>query len=712
LHNFTLTDISASLAAVCLFPLFVLIPGYAAAWLLDLFEFRRRTLLFRAALSVPLSIAICPILSYLTGRYFSMAAVWALYATSWAYFVALAFQKRKEPAPPTPTAAWRMAAAVLAVWGALALLSLVDLQLGDRLYYSTIALDYSVRTQFIHAISSTGIPPVNPFFFPGHGEPLRYHYFWLIPCSMVDLAGGSFVGPRHAWIGGAIWCGAGFLAIVALFFRLVAYQGPQTFRRRTLIGILLLGVTGLDILPNALLWAMYAKGLTPSVQPTVEWWNEQVDGFTWTALWEAHHLAALVACLMAFLLLWEAPRHTGAARWKYAAAAGVALASSVGASIYIAFVFGAFLAVWTLITALKKWWPETGALVGAGALCTLLALPYLASITGASGAGGGGGFPFAFCIRRFFFVDNILKAQGLGQAWRLAVVDGALLPLNYVLELGFFLAAGWLWWRRRRARGEPLSRAQLAIAIMVATSLAICTFLRSTVIDNNDLGWRGFLVAQFGLLLCSVDVLSDRRYKRSALLAVMLTLGAAGTIYDVLMLRLYPVLADRGALPHLVWMSPDRKLGERNYAVREAYEWAQKSTPADAIVEFSPRVVWQDTPGFLYANRQIAAADQGCLAGFGGAASLCAPMIAAADRLFPERGQPAPQSTAGCESLGASLLIAKDTDSVWGLPDSWVWREKPLYANARVRVFGCTTIPTKSAAAAAVAAPTRARTAQ
>jgi hypothetical protein len=696
LHNFTLTDISASLAAVCLFPLFVLIPGYAVAWLLDLFEFRRRTVLFRAVLSVPLSISIAPILSYLSGRYLSMSVVWALYAASWLYVGVVAFKGRNAGAPRTPARAWRMPAAILSVWTALALFSLVDLQLGGKLYYSTIALDYSVRAQFIHSLSSTGIPPVNPFFFPGHGEPLRYHYFWLILCSLVDVAGGAFVGPRHAWIGGAVWCGAGFFALIALFFRLVFYRGPETFRRRTLIGILLLGVTGLDILPNALLWKMYSKGLIPTIQPTVEWWNEQVDSFTWTALWEAHHLAGLVACLMAFLLLWEAPRHTGAARRKYACIAGIALASSVGASIYIAFVFGAFLMLWTVVTVVRKWRAETASSVTAGGLCAVLALPYLSSMTGGA-ASGGGAFPFVFCVRRFFFVDNILQAQGLGQAWRLTVVNAALLPLNYLLELGFFLVAGLLWWHRRRVRREPLSRAELGIALMVATSLLICTFLRSTVIANNDLGWRGFLVAQFGLLLWSVDVLSDRRYKRRALLAAMIVLGAAGSVYDVFMLRLYPVLADRGALPQLVWMSPDRKLGERNYALREAYEWAERSTPADAIVQFSPHVIWQDTPGFLYSNRQIAAADQSCLAGFGGDASLCAPMLAAANRLFPEHGQTAPQSSAACGSLGASLLIVKDTDAVWSVRDGWVWREKPLFSNAQVRVFGCRNSSTHSA---------------
>jgi hypothetical protein len=196
-------------------------------------------------------------------------------------------------------------------------------------------------------------------------------------------------------------------------------------------------------------------------------------------------------------------------------------------------------------------------------------------------------------------------------------------------------------------------------------------------------------VAQFGLLLWAVDVLTDRRYQRSVVLAVMLALGAAGTVCDVFLLRLYPVMADRGRLPELAWMSQDRKLGERNYAVREAYEWADRHTPPGAIIQFSPHAFFQDTPGFLYSNRQIAAAGQECLAGFGGDASLCAPMVAAANLLFPERGQPVPESSVACEKLGADVLIAKDTDFVWSVQDSWVWREKPLYANPLVRVFGC-----------------------
>ena len=86
LHNFTLTDVCGQhIAAGVSVSLFILIPGYAVAWMLDLFDFRLQDLAVPMALSVPLSIATTPILSYLAGRYVSMSAVWGLYAASWAY---------------------------------------------------------------------------------------------------------------------------------------------------------------------------------------------------------------------------------------------------------------------------------------------------------------------------------------------------------------------------------------------------------------------------------------------------------------------------------------------------------------------------------------------------------------------------------------------------------------------------------------------------
>src|ERR1035438_2821167 len=134
LHYFMIEDLAGSLKAICLFPVFVFVPGYGLAWLLDLFDFRRRTAAFRVALSVPLSIAFCPIVTYLAGRFLSMAGVWTFYAAAAALFLVLmAFARplialRKE---------LRIFAAIAMVWLAVCLLSLIDIQIGDRLYYPT-----------------------------------------------------------------------------------------------------------------------------------------------------------------------------------------------------------------------------------------------------------------------------------------------------------------------------------------------------------------------------------------------------------------------------------------------------------------------------------------------------------------------------------------------------------------------------------------------
>ena len=680
-HNFLIADLLGSLAAVCLFPLFVLAPGYVIAWLADLFRFRQRSAGFRIAVSIPLSISICPIATYLAGRFASMNAVWVLYACFWAGFLVAIARGRRGVSRFRLTGKSLAVVGLLAGWMVLSIFSLVDLQIGKRAYFSVIAFDYSIRAPFIHSIVTTGIPPANPFFYPGHAVPLRYHYFWLLLCALVTRVGGAVVSPRQAWIGGAVWCGFGFMALVALYLRLFWYRGPQNFRRRTITAILLLGVTGLDILPTILLWGLQASGMH-GVLPSMEWWNEQVDGFVYTALWEAHYFSGLVACLTAFLILWDASRQPGTgARIKHAVMGGIALASAGGASVYVSCVFGIFLLIWTAITIWKKWWRETIVMVSAGLIGIILFLPYVATLRSPAS----GGPPVQFWIRPFYPVEALFRGQGLVHGLTLPLVNALMLPLNYFLELGFFGAAALVWWKRRQ---RPLAREGLATAVMVATSILICTFVRSSVIVNNDLGWRGFLIAQFGLLLWAVDVLTGQR--RNAALTVLLILGAAGTVYDVAILRLYPLLADRGTVATVPWMAPDRQLGKRNYAAREAYEWAARSTAPAAIVQFNPHVAVQDTSAFLYSNRPMLAGADDCDTGFGGDPALCPALISQLDQIHPRAGGTAAQSIDGvCGALPIDILVAKDTDPAWADRRSWVWTEKPVFANAYVRMFRC-----------------------
>jgi hypothetical protein len=586
----------------------------------------------------------------------------------------------------------RAVAAILAIWCVVALFSMIDLQFGQRDYYSITALDFSVRTAFTHSIATAGIPPRNPFYFPGQPQPVRYHYFWLILCAIVERAAGGLVGARNAWAGGVFWSGVGLMAAVALALRLLLYRGPETIRRRTLTGIALLAVTGLDILPAIVSWILKANGMERAVRASIDWWNEQVDGFVSTALWEAHYLAGVVVCITALILLLEgAKQSTWAARMRYALVAGVALASAMGVAIYVAFVLGAFLGVWIVVSACKRWWADVASCLVAGATSLVCAIPYLLTLRAPMGSTASGtGPPLSFQVRPFSPAIVLLEAARIS-GWKSVVANLALLPANYFLELGFFLVAGRIWWTMRK---RPLPRAQLALAWLFVITMSICTFVRSSVISNNDLGWRGILLAQFVLLLLAVDVVTGGagpvRLELRKFLAGLAVLGLLGTIYDIGMLRLYPRLADRGAVATLGWMSRDHNLGERNFAQRQAYEWLQQNTPQEARLQYNPHVSLQETAAFLYSQRQIVAANLDCLAAFGGDSSLCPSMLASLDRLYTARGEPAPASIReACRSLPVDVFMAKDTDAVWQDRQSWVWREQPAFENRFVRMFQC-----------------------
>jgi len=651
----------------------LLVPGYVIAWLLDLFDFRRRTPRFRIALSIPLSISLCPILVYWFGY-------WPVIAT-WAVGVALAIRGLRKPSRPRVSP---LLCAMAAGWIVLAILSLVDLQFGNRLYYSTIGLDYSIRSAMIYSISTNGVPARSPFFFPGHPVTLRYHYFWLILCAMLRPFGADLFSGRQALIAGTPWSGLGLMGIIALYLRLFSAEGASNLRRRLTTAIALLGVTGLDILPTLALVALYATGASGKVFPSVEWWNEQVDGWIYTMLWEPHHLAGLIACLTTFLLLWRAaeqPSRRGLL--KHSAVAGVALATAVGASIHVTFVFAIFLAVWTATTVWRRWWRDTAALAIAGVIAPLTAISYLRSILGP----GSGGPPVRFTVRSFMIPDFVMKAVGL-KSWQVTVGDLLLLPLNYFLELGLFFAAGWLWWSAWRAKGYPLGRRELALAAMAAVSIVTCTFLRSSLIGNNDLGWRGFLFAQFVLLLCAADLLGRwPQTPRRGLLIALIVLGAAGTVFDVAMLRSYPLLSDRGAVPFLNWMTADRQLGRRTYDVREAYEWAQRRIPPDALVQHDPNVALQDTPAGLYADRQSAAFDMDCMSTFGGDPRECAPVAQRLKALFS--ADPPESLDQVCRDMPFDIILAKDTDPAWNNRQSWIWKHEAIFTNPHVRLFRC-----------------------
>ena len=682
-----LEDVLGALRATAIFPLFVLAPGYVAAWLGNVFGFRGRTLSFRLAVAAPLSISICPILAYLTGRFVSMTAVWTLFAITAVAFFLLLFRDRKRLLRARVPGAGT-AAAILAAWLAIALASTVDLQIGSRLYLPTGAIDHSLRTALVQSISVTGVPPANPFFQPGYAVPLRYHYFWLLICSLVERASYGTVGARQAVIGGTVWIGAALIGVLVLYLRLFAKASAAPYLRRFRVGVALLVITGLDIIPALFFFFLYSRGLVPFVTPSIELWNEHVEWFLSTTLSTPHAIASLIACLTAFLLLWRA-----GTRRVYIPFAAVALATAVGASLYVAFVFAIFLCVWTVYTLVLKRYRETVGFCLAGAASLLLVMPYLRDMAGP----GMGGPLFNFTVREFSLAA-LVPTGALPVLWRRILVNGTLLPINYFLEFGLFFLVARYKWQQHRASGRPFSRQDAALAAMAAVSTLVCTFLRSSVIGNNDLGWRGFLIAQFALLLWAVDLFGEREshafltaHQKQAL-AVCFGLGFAGTVTDLTLMRTYPVLADRGVVPPLDWMAPDRDFGRRAYAARTAYDWVRSATAPTDSVQANPRTTFQDTFGMTYGQRPTVAADRTCLTTFGGDPAQCPPIVARVEAAFPADAAVSTLRDA-CRSLPLNSIVVKDVDPVWSNPRSWVWTERPVYANAYVRVFQCGRTP-------------------
>jgi hypothetical protein len=582
---------------------------------------------------------------------------------------------------------------LVAGWMVIAIASLVDLQFGTHLYSSSVAYDFSFRTAITAAAAKT-IPPANPFFASVPPVLLKYHFFWMLLCGLASHLG---VGPRHALLAGTVWGGFALMCAVAVSLKFLTGV-RERLGRKVLIACGLLAITGLDILPTTLLYFRYH-----TVYQDMEWWNEQITSWVDTLLWAPHHIAGLVACMVGFLAIREAAS-SKFDRGVSIAVAGCAFASACGLSVLVTFTFALFLVLWISYAAVRRWWDDVLMISGAGAVALCLAWPFLVSILGpeASGSDGAGASHFFALTTRGFplaidYFASILEVSPL----KLSFLSVPLLPLNYLLELGFFLLVAVLRFQSLRDRSTPFTAGEVTGWLLVATSFLVGTFVRSTTLGSNDLGWRCFLQAQLVLLVWAAIVVDDwwtaQRFREpgrrgtAALAVVLLGLGAMGTTYQLTMLRVYPILLDQGKIPWTKswWLDRDGKLGERNYMLRSAYEQLSLILSPDALVQYNP-----DAAAFianeLYSLHPVAMGDSRCGAVFGGSTAECQSRAKAIVPLFN-----APLTVGSstvdevCREYGISVLLVRDTDPVWRDTKSWVWSRTPLLANNRVRVFAC-----------------------
>lgn len=701
--NFFLQDLGESILAACIFPVFVLLPGYIVAEALDIWQFRTRSLPARIALGVVLSISVTPGLTYFLARFVSLEFACAVFVILALIFVGSAVRKVIASAVSSQWAmlktGLRVPALIVLGWMAVAILLLSDLQLADRLYPNVVAHDYTMRIAVTGSITRTGIPPDNPSFYPGHSMPLYYYYFWFMTCSLVDLAGGALIGPRAAVIAGTAWAGVAIIAIVALYVRLLLPQHPKPYQPSVSVALSLLLISGFDIVPIAAKYVLHLAEGPVILYPSSDWWNECACAWPLAVLWVPHHIAGLIATLTTFLVF-SGPTSRQPALTMVVCA--LALFSAVGLSIWITFVFAAFWVAWILISFMKGWYVEARTGIFIGVIAISLSIPYLIDLHRANLMSV---TPMIVSVRRFAPIHTVLENHHAGRMV-VQAVDLLTLPLSYFIEFGFFALAGMVYWRCRWQTNVTLGRNEIALFTLGVSATMIASFLRSNI-AYNDLGWRSIMFVQFVLLIWSADVVQvllgqfgfSGQYFRikmgrgmAMLLLGSLIIGMTPILYDVVMMKLYSMVGDLRLPVHRAHGFLDEaNLGHRYYYFRQAYDWIDKRFPKSAVVQHNPDI-FIDLPSGLYGNRQVAAADRLYGPLFGIPPEMYRPVSSAVSALFASRTVGREDVSQVCRQFGITALVVKDTDPIWRHPGSWVFKETPVFNNRSTRVFDCLSI--------------------
>jgi hypothetical protein len=677
LSNFTLHDIFASALAFGLFPLVIIFPGYVTGWLLNLFDFRQRTRLTQLTIGLCLSFAVSPIVLYLTSSLVSQNLSLLILGGFAVAAIGVLIKDRRAFTPMEKrhlkTILWLVVA-----WMVFVILSLVEIEWNGRSFFSVSSYDQATRVSIIEAMTRTGVPPINPSYYPGHPVKLTFlYYFWYILGSYVDILGGKSVDAFAALNASSAWAGLGLMAVVALYLKQRNARYGESAWRSTRIGIGLLAVSGLDVLPAILLMLR-----TGAILGSVDVWNTWITAWVSSCLWVPHHIAALVAGLVAMMLAQSARGKSTRQQFIILAVAGLAFASALGLSVYVTLIFVLFWAAWLVTLLLQK--SERGLIlpmIFAGFVALLLASPFLFGLLRGAGEGNAQ-FPIIFEVRSFLQLESFVNAW---PPLARSLVMLAVLPINYLLELGFFFVAGLHWLNTKGWRAIRSNPFFLAESLLLAAAFLVGSFLRSTLITSNDLGWRAWLPGQFILLIWGVDVLESftvtatlpaEELKTKKLLRVFLALGLLTTLLDAVLLRsAWPIMTGE-------------EVTQRYFAARPAYEYLRQQLPADAITQNNPiDPLNPDRPSGLYGTHQMIVADR---TAYGVPPDDLRKLSDAIGALFADANITTWETVDHvCRAYQIDVLIVNDADPFWNSLTLLKTQRAALFQNSRYAIFAC-----------------------
>jgi hypothetical protein len=700
--NFTWQDAAGMLAGFVLFALIFIPPGYVTCFALDLFEFRSRKWFVRFGFALLLSSAIAPVMFFLAYRLVSeMFAFIVMFAFAFVFTWQVLREKKFSSlfAEIQSDKRVRVFLSIALVWIVLAAFSLIDLQFGKRLYFNITAFDYQTRVSVINAITRTGVPPLNPSYHPGAPIKLTFlYYFWYILCSLVDKLGGNIVDSRMALAASVIWAGLALMGTVALYLRI--RNTTTNIWRSALMGIGLLAVSGLDIFPSTLYMAFPQLLYGYFIDGDIEHWNEQITAWVGSTLWTPHHLVSLLNCVLGIMLIAYHKDSKPLQKFGTAVIAGIAFASAFGLSSWVTMIFVIFWAVWFVMRLVnKETLKSVSVMVIPGIVATIAILPFILDLFGGGSSGSSGSFPLGFDVRAF---RPALILTTFLPNWQRALVNLLLLPLNYFLELGFFFFAGIIWYKLHKKGRLPDNKfAQEEIALLAITVL-LTSLTRSTLISNNDFGWRGWLPGQFVLLIWGTDVLSylwknkpvnlklllikpspANQIKFSLLL--LLALGALTSVQDVVYLRIWPILVDTGILVLPEPIRSDEYMGTKNFEARTLYSIIETNYPEDTIVQFNP-LVGLDRPSGLYRTRSVMISYHTL---YGVPPELYKPLARKMSQLFTTQSANWETVDATCQQDQINIVVFTDTDEIWAQVPKLTKTRQPIFSGKYYSAFEC-----------------------
>jgi hypothetical protein len=673
--NFTLQDILGTTFAFCLFPFVIVFPGYVFGWLFNLFEFRARLLPARFVISLLLSVAISPIFYYLVISLSSLNVALIVTILIALIFVFLLIRERPSLPQNWP---WRALFLILLGWLVLSIFSLIDLQWGNHeLYFSVASYDQTTRVSIIDAMTRTGVPPINPSYYPGHYVKLTFlYFFWYILGSIIDFMGARFIDARTALFASVIWCGLALMAMIAFYLRLRDGRREGKIWQRVFIGIASLFITGLDILPT-----LVFMRLGSGVIGDLEHWNEQITAWIGSLLWVPHHVAGLIAGFVGVMLVHSVRGQARTKQFIALAFSGVAFASAIGLSVWVTLVFVLFWGAWLLFLYFQKEQRKIFLpMIMAGVVALFLAWPFLLGLLSGGSGGGAGAFPISFTVRSFSFADVYLENSPLLWKYFFRLI---FLPINYFFELGFFAFVAFIWFKLHKGdlRKNPYYFAEI---LLLGVSFFIGTFTRSTLIENNDLGWRAWLPGQFILLIWGVDVLSQLIESPPKIpvmspttkynLVVLATLGIATTVLDVTLLRFGYNFAYGS------------EVGRQIFSARQVYTVINQTLPEDVIVQYNPAGAI-NRPSGLYGMHQSAISDR---TSYGVPLDEYDTKVAAVGEIFTQQNVQSWDSIdALCKENFIDVIVIVDSDPLWKSLDLLKTQRSAVYMDNYNAAFAC-----------------------